>query len=265
MNTSYLVFLDFETGSRNPATTQPTQLAAIIVDPSSLEPVENAEFNSLMRPLEDEEAIAYGLDPIENDALDISHLTREELKKAPPAKLVWQQFSEWINWYNTKGGKWEAPILCGYNIINFDGVIINRLAGGHRETSYDEKTIAELLRLAKDKNSAIEDIRKLAKKITKLKEPYGFGPWNKERQRCSLFHTRDALDLMHLFWYHLYENSREYESLSFDNARDYLGLTRTGAHNALTDCRQGVQVMARFMKYIRKHAQQANFKGSFKR
>ena len=69
MNRDIIVF-DFETGGRNPMRCQPTQIAAIALDGRNLG---WGEFNSMMRPIiDDEEALAAGVDPLEEGALKVT-------------------------------------------------------------------------------------------------------------------------------------------------------------------------------------------------
>jgi DNA polymerase III epsilon subunit-like protein len=73
-NRDYICF-DFETGSRNPHKTQPTQLAAIALDGRTLQM--KGQFNSEIKPIfDDEKAIAAGFDPIQDEALKITKKTR---------------------------------------------------------------------------------------------------------------------------------------------------------------------------------------------
>ena len=124
-NRDYIVF-DFETGSRNGRTTQPTQIAAIALDGRNL--ALKGTFNSEIKPiLDDDEAIAAGVDPIEDGALKVTNKTREALAKAPSLKSVWSKFTKFVDQYNWKGEPFFAPIHVGYNIIGFDMHIINRL------------------------------------------------------------------------------------------------------------------------------------------
>ena len=98
-NRDFIVF-DFETGSRNPHKTQPTQIAAVAIHGRKLTPQPGGFFNSEIRPiLDDEKAIAMGLDPVEDEALEITRKTRENLAKAPQPKQVWQKFIECVNKY----------------------------------------------------------------------------------------------------------------------------------------------------------------------
>ncbi len=126
-NRDFIVF-DFETGSRNPHKTQPTQIAAVAIHGRKLTPQPGGFFNSEIRPiLDDDKAIAMGLDPVEDEALEITRKTRENLAKAPQPKQVWQKFTEFVNKYNFKKTQWFAPIPVGYNIMYFDMVIVQRM------------------------------------------------------------------------------------------------------------------------------------------
>jgi len=124
-NRDYIIF-DFETGSRNPHKTQPTQIAAIALDGRDLSV--KGTFNSEIKPLlNDEEAIAAGVDPIEDGALKVTGKTREKLGEAPALKSVWNKFTKFVDQYNWKGEPFFNPIPVGYNIIGFDLIIVNRL------------------------------------------------------------------------------------------------------------------------------------------
>ena len=117
---------DMETGGRDPLRCQPTQIAAIVLDGRNFKP--KGEFNSLMRPIiNDEEALAAGVDPLEDKALEITKKTREELAVAPLPKAVWKKFGDFVNKYNWKGTPYFAPIPCGFNINGYDMKIVHRL------------------------------------------------------------------------------------------------------------------------------------------
>jgi len=104
-----IIVFDFETGSRNPHKTQPTQIAALALDGRNLKV--KGTFNSEIRPiLNDEKAIKEGFDPVEDEALKITGKTRAELAKAPHLKTVWKKFVSFVNKYNWKGTQYFAPI-----------------------------------------------------------------------------------------------------------------------------------------------------------
>lgn len=124
-NRDFIIF-DFETGSRNPFKTQPTQIAALALDGRNFSV--KGQFNSEIQPiLDDEKAIAAGVDPIEDEALKITHKTREGLEKAPSLKSVWDKFTKFVSQYNWKGDPFFNPIPVGFNILGFDMIIVNRL------------------------------------------------------------------------------------------------------------------------------------------
>ena len=121
-----IIVFDFETGSRNPHKTQPTQLAAIALDGRNFKV--KGTFNSEIKPiLNDEKAIEMGLDPLEDEALRITGKTRTQLHKAPTLRSVWKKFTQFVDQYNWKGTPWFAPIAAGFNIVGFDLIIIDRI------------------------------------------------------------------------------------------------------------------------------------------
>ncbi|MQF98122.1 MAG: 3'-5' exonuclease [SAR202 cluster bacterium] len=141
MNRDIIVF-DFETGGRNPLRCQPTQIAAIALDGRNFRL--KGEFNSMMRPIiDDDEAIAAGVDPLEEGALKVTGQTRSKLARAPLPKGVWKKFCNFVNKYNWKGTPYFAPIPAGFNIIGYDMHIVNRLCKEYGP--WDEKRQSQKL------------------------------------------------------------------------------------------------------------------------
>jgi DNA polymerase III alpha subunit (gram-positive type) len=249
MNNQDLVFLDFETTGTNPNTCQPIQLAALVIHGRKLEIHPDSEFKYLIKPIFDEEKCAeLNLDPVNDEVLSITGITLEELEKAPSLKTVWEHFQEYISKYNPRKSKWGAPIKTGYNIDKYDGVIIDRICGGH------------FYQIRKQLNLLLNDkeIARLAKQI----DPYGFGPWDSDRQEETLFFPRDSVDLMRIVWMWT-ENNPDITSLSMDSVRDWLGIDATGAHKADKDVRDGANILIRFLNMHRKFVPNIKFKGSF--
>ena len=140
MNYRDIIVFDFETGSANPNRCQPTQIAAIALHGRKLTLQPGGVFNSEIRPiLDDDKAIELGLDPVEDEALEITHKTRKELAKAPQPKQVWKKFSEFVNKFNFKKTQWYAPIPAGYNINGFDLPIVQRMCEEHGPTNQKGK------------------------------------------------------------------------------------------------------------------------------
>lgn len=112
INTKPIVVFDLETLGLDWRSHDISQIAAIVLDPRTLDPLPNAEFVSYIKPLRPENA-----DP---GALRVTGLTLEMLSEAPSLDVVWSNFTEFINKYNFKKTKFSAPIPCGYNILSFD-------------------------------------------------------------------------------------------------------------------------------------------------
>lgn len=223
MNNNY-IFLDWETGSKNKYRTQPTQLAAVALDGRTGKIVQGSEFCSFIKPIFDAaECKKFGLDEIQQEALDITHITLEELESAPDIKTVWKSFCEYVERYNVGKGGWDAPIMCGYNSDNFDAEIIRRIAGV---------------------------------------KPYNLGPFDKEYGQCSLFHPIHTIDIMkHIRAWTMF--NREIRSVSMDSMRNYFGMSKSGAHNALVDVKQGAAILEKFFELYKTISPLIKFKDCF--
>ncbi len=123
---NFIVF-DLETGGKNPRECPPIQIGAMAINPHTLgwirdEKGEPVFFNSMMRPDD--------MSKVEDEALAVNKKTREEIEAAPCEEVVFKNFVSWTRQFNYKGNndQWSAPIACGFNILNFDMVIIERLA-----------------------------------------------------------------------------------------------------------------------------------------
>lgn len=235
------VFLihDFETGSRDPHTTQPIQWAGLALDSRTLKVID--EFEIMMQPeLDDEKCAKYGLAPIEDEALAINGHTRKDLEKAAPTKLAWELIVKWVEGISEKTGTFNGPVRVGFNSIRFDDVILDRLMGGHFNHLYRME-----LELPDD-----------------LSEPYKFGPWDDKRHQQKLFNYKQ-FDIMHQVYSWLESvrrnNAHKY---SMDTLREYFGLPMDGAHDALVDVRQEAEIFVRFLKYARAHARNGVFEKS---
>lgn len=112
INYSTFICFDFETSGANPEIDLPTEIAGKAYNSRSLEPIPGAEFSSLCNPPEDVK--------IEPKALEVSKLTLEEVRAAPSLEVIWKQFCAWVEKFNYKKDKWNAPIACGQNIDGFD-------------------------------------------------------------------------------------------------------------------------------------------------
>lgn len=177
----------------------------------------------MIKPVDDKEAKKLGLDPIEDEALKVNKKTREELAEAPELKAVWSKFCDYVNNYNFKKNKWSAPILCGYNNNGFDDVIINRIA---------------------------------------CCKPWGYGPKEEDRIKCSLFHPIHNIDVMKYVWSWT-ENDASMRSVSLDSVRQWMGISGENAHDAFKDVEDTAKLVISFLKLQRTFSQKIKFKDCF--
>jgi len=216
MNRNFYAVFDFETGGKNKFTSQPIEIACLILD-NKLKPVKGGLFESLMRPYEDEDCEKYGLEPLQDDALKVNHRTREELREAPEPKLVWKQFADFLSNYRVEKSVWGAPVRVGYNICGFDDYFIDRLCCGQHRSP------------------------------TVLEEPYNFGP--SSEYGAELFKPNMFVDVLQTVneWTALHYIP-ELKSVSMDNLRKYLGLTGGQTHTAAQDIIDTAEVFIRFLR-----------------
>lgn len=224
MKINNYIFLDLETGSKNKNKTQPTQLAAIALDGRTGKIIQNSEFCSYIKPIFDEaECKKAGVDSIQNEALEITKITIEQLEAAPDIKTVWKDFCEYVERFNVGKGQWDAPIMAGFNIDNFDAEIVRRIAG---------------------------------------QKPYNLGPFDKEYGQCTLFHPIHTMDIMKDIRRWTMFN-RSIRSVSMDSMREYFKMKKDGAHNALTDVRQGAAILEKFFNLYKTISPLIKFEGCF--
>ena len=220
----YLIF-DFETTSANPNTTQPVQLAAVVVHGRKLEIKPGTEFQSLIKPVFDEEECEkLGVDPLQPGAVAVHGKTQEILEEAPSLESVWANFTEYVNEHNFKKNNWNAPISVGYNIRGFDSIIVDRIC---------------------------------------CKAPYNLGPKNEKRGGQELFNRINSIDLMDLMFI-MFEDNKDVTSLSADNLiRGYMGYAKGTAHDAMSDVIMTAELFCRTMRMLRATAKRKQFKGAF--
>ena len=89
-----------------------------------------------------------------------------------------------------------------------------------------------------------------------------YGNVSKEK-KTDIFFPRDVVDIMNIVFY-WFEYNRDLKSYTLDSLRDYFGISKEGAHDALKDIRDSAEIMVRFLKLHRKLAANIKFKDSFK-
>lgn len=109
------LFLDTETTGVDPQKNGIVQLAAIL----EINGVEAERFETLIKPWEG--CI------IEDAALEVSGITREQIQNAPDEREAWRKFTMFLGRHIDKFSKTDKSFLIGYN-VNFDDNFMRALA-----------------------------------------------------------------------------------------------------------------------------------------
>ena len=219
---------DFETDGSDPEVCSPVQLASVIVDPIKLEIIDGSEFNIFCKPevLETDPNYKYTTDIIEFHA-KVEGCSQDSIYQAwqnyPSQKMAWNSFVAYLEKYHCVGRKKK-------------GIFTAPIAAGYNINRFDLKIINRL--------------------SAKYKTVDG------KENISSLFYPRDVLDIMNLVFY-WFEDCSDIKSYSLDTVRDYLGISKDGAHDALKDVKDCANILIRFLRLHRKLAQKIKFKGSF--
>jgi len=137
MNNRWIIVFDWETDGPDPTTCNPVELAAVPVDPRTLEVKTDQAFKAVIKPdgIDTEEYFTKARqDTIAWHAKQrgvSSEEIVEDWKSGQSEKVVWKNFCNYCSKYHVdkKPGQWfTEPVPSGYNIINFDIPIARRLA-----------------------------------------------------------------------------------------------------------------------------------------
>jgi DNA polymerase III epsilon subunit-like protein len=227
-NFQKLCMFDLETDGSNPDICSPVQIAAVMIDPIKLTIIPDSEFNINLKPeaLETNKEYAYE----DSDVLDFHAKVRACSKN--------DILDSWHSYPSQETGwKMFVSYLEMYHTRSNGkkSCFTAPIAAGYNINRFD-------LRI----------VERLSKKYNNL---------NKEG-KSSLFYPRDVLDIMNLIFY-WFEHNNELKNYTLDNLRDYLGISKDGAHDALKDVNDTAAIAIRFLKLHRNLSQKVKFKGSF--
>ena len=226
INYNKICVFDFETDGSDPSVCSPVQIAAVMIDPLQLEIIDGSEFNINFKPevLEDNEKYKY-----ETDILDfhsrVRGCTQEDILKA------WYEYPKQEHSWN---------------------MFVTYLDKYHTRTSKKSQFSAPIAAGYNIYRFDLPIIDRLSKK---------YGNLNKE-QKTDLFFPRDVIDGMNLMFY-WFEHNNDLKSYTLDTIRDYFGISKVGAHDALKDVRDTAQIIIRFLKLHRNLGQKIKFKDAF--
>jgi DNA polymerase III epsilon subunit-like protein len=97
----------------------------------------------------------------------------------------------------------------------------------------------------------------IARRLCKL-----YGPWDKKKNEPNLF-NRQTIELMTLT-FSWFENLPEPQSYSMDSLREYFGMSKEGAHDALQDVKDTAAILIKYLKLCRRFSPNIVFKDAFK-
>lgn len=227
MLTKKICVFDFETDGADPTVCSPVQLAAVMVDPMKLEIVKGSEFNINMKPevLEANPDHKYGGDILEFHA-------KVRGCKASDILSAWQDYPK-----QEQAWKQFISYLEKYHCRHSKKSQFSApIASGYNINRFD-----------------LVIIDRLSQKYKNL---------NKEK-RSNIFYQRDVLDIMNLIFY-WFESSNEVKSFALDNMREYFGISKEGAHDAMKDVNDCAEILIRFLRLHRNLGEKVKFKNSFR-
>lgn len=129
INENYIIVLDFETGSKDKFDPIPLEVAAVVVDPRTLKRVPGETFECLIKPYG-------GWENVQQEALDVNKIDPKQVDtEGLDEKVFFDLFVKFFK-RHTKGNKWKAPLVCGFNSDSFDRIILERLC--HRYNYLDK-------------------------------------------------------------------------------------------------------------------------------
>jgi DNA polymerase III epsilon subunit-like protein len=226
INYNKICVFDFETDGSDPRACSPVQIAAIMIDPLQLEIIEGSEFNINFKPevLENNDNYKYTTDILDFHS-KVKGCSQDDVLKA------WYQ-------YPKQEHSWK--------------MFTNYLDKYHSRSSKKSQFSAPIAAGYNIHRFDLHIIERLSQK---------YGNLNKE-EKTSLFYPRDTVDAMNLVFY-WFENNGDLKSYTLDSVRDYFGISKVGAHDALKDVKDTAEIIIRFMKLHRNLSQKIKFKNSF--
>lgn len=226
INYNKICVFDFETDGSNPKECSPVQIAAVIIDPIKLEIVPKSEFNIFFKPetLDKDPEYNYTTDILDFHA-KVKGCSKDDVLK------------EWKD-YPPQDQSWK--------------LFINYLEMYHARSSKKSQFSAPIAAGYNINRFDLKIIERLSIK---------YGNTNKEGL-SEIFFPRDVVDIMNLVFY-WFEHNNDLKNYTLDSLREYFGIDKTGAHDALKDVKDCAEILIRFLRLHRNLGQKIKFKNSF--
>lgn len=226
INYNKICVFDLETDGSDPKQCSPVQIAAVMIDPIKLEIIPKSEFNIFLKPetLAGNDEYQYTTDILDFHA-KVKGCSKDDILNQ------WKQ-------YPSQEQSWK--------------LFINYLEMYHTRSSKKSQFTAPI--------AAGYNIHRFDLKITdRLSVKYD--NINKEGT-SSIFYPRDVVDILNLMFY-WFEYNNDLKNYTLDSVRDYFGLSKDGAHDALKDVKDCAEILIRFLKLHRNLSQKIKFKDAF--
>lgn len=226
-NLQKICVFDMETDGVKPEQCSPVQIAAIIVDPNRLEIIPDSEFNISLKPsaLDEDENYDYS----DSDVLDFHSKVQGCSKEDVLDK--WKEYpKQELGWKN-----FVSYLDMYHTRSERKSCFTAPIAAGYNINRFDLKIVERL--------------------STKYKNV------NKEG-RTNLFYPRDVIDVMNLVFY-WFEGNNELKNYTMDHLREYFGMDKDNAHDALKDVKDTAELLIRFLKLHRNISKKVSFRNSF--
>lgn len=120
-----IIIYDYETGDKDPYSTDPLEIAAICADINTFELKTDGEgkvlaFHTLVKPPD--------WSMVKDEALKKNGITREEIEeKGVDQEFAFNQFAGFCRSFARSDKLWDQPYSAGFNIASFDNIISDRL------------------------------------------------------------------------------------------------------------------------------------------
>jgi DNA polymerase III epsilon subunit-like protein len=224
MNHRWIIVYDLETDGPDPTTANPVEIAAVPVNPRTLEIKMDDTFEVTVKPpgIDKDEYFTTGVQKTIDWHASTRGCSSEDIvstwKKGKSQKVAMKNFCSYLQKYHIEKDPmrriyFTEPAYSGYNVDGFDDIIIRNMCDKH-----------------------------------KLDYPFA---------------KMGNMDLLHYITY-WFENMPEPENYKMDTLKEFFGLQSHGqAHSAISDVVDTAKILVRFLKFARRQVSVDKFKGSF--
>ena len=224
MNHRWIIVYDLETDGPDPSTANPVEIAAVPVNPRTLEIKMDDTFEVTVKPpgIDKDAYFTTGVQKTIDWHASTRGCSSADIvgtwKKGKSQKVAMKNFCSYLQKYHIEKDPvrriyFTEPAYSGYNVDGFDDIIIRNMCDKH-----------------------------------KLDYPFA---------------KMGNMDLMNYITY-WFENMPEPENYKMDTLKEFFGLQSHGqAHSAISDVVDTAKILVRFLKFARRQVSVDKFKGSF--